>query len=113
MLSISASATTASGMVVVTPPAAPFAPVTSDQITITTQTPIGSVSFAWARISGSTSINVNILSTSSSDQTVEFSSTDVPLNTTQTAVFRCTVNDAGGTVRTVDITVDLTYRDSL
>lgn len=60
----------------------------------------GTGSYAWTRISGSTAI----VADAASSATTTFSSTTVPVNSSQAATFRCTSGS-----ETVDIPVDLLY----
>ena len=72
----------------------------------TTVTAVGGTSpytYAWTRISGSSSISA----TSASAATTTFTGSSLVSGTTYDAVFRCTVTDSAGTpaVKTVDVTV--------
>jgi hypothetical protein len=93
---------TASGLVVNSPPSMTpsTTAVTSEVVTATG----GTGSYAWTRISGSTAINANAPSAASTD----FTSTTVPVDGSQSAVFRCTSGS-----ETVDVPVDLSYESGL
>lgn len=105
---VTVSPSTASGTVAVSPPGNPTELVTSSSVTASAAGGSGSYTFSWARISGSTLVSAN----NSTSATTAFSGV-IPLNTTQTAVFRCTVTDSLGETGTFDVTVQLQYNDSL
>jgi hypothetical protein len=72
----------------------------------TTVTPTGGISpytYAWTRISGSTSIAAN----SASSATTTFTGTSLASGTTYNAVFRCTVTDNVAATKTVDVNVEI------
>jgi len=72
----------------------------------TTVTPTGGTSpytYAWTRLSGSTSIAAN----SASSATTTFTGTSLASGTTYTAVFRCTVTDNVAATKTVDVNVEI------
>jgi len=82
----------------------PFAnTVVSDAITITPQGGTGTPSYAWAYVSGDSSITVS----DTTAATVTFSGV-VSRNDTRTAVWRCTVTRGSQTAST-QITVNLSY----
>lgn len=76
--------------------------VTSSAATASPGGGLGPYTYSWARISGDT-----MTAASPSSATTTFSGT-VPLDSTNTAVFRVTVTDAAGQVDTADVTVNLT-----
>jgi Putative phage tail protein/SprB repeat len=72
----------------------------------TTVTPTGGTSpytYAWARLSGSTSITANTASAASTT----FTGASLASGTTYTAVFRCTVTDNVAATKTVDVNVEI------
>ena len=72
----------------------------------TTVTPTGGTSpytYAWTRLSGSTSITAN----SASAATTTFTGASLASGTTYTAVFRCTVTDNVAATKTVDVNVEI------
>lgn len=72
----------------------------------TTVTPTGGTSpytYAWTRISGSTSITANTASAASTT----FTGASLASGTTYSAVFRCTVTDNVAATKTVDVNVEV------
>jgi hypothetical protein len=72
----------------------------------TTVTPTGGTSpytYAWARLSGSTSITANTASAASTT----FTGASLASGTTYNAVFRCTVTDNVAATKTVDVNVEI------
>lgn len=103
-----AQAAATSGTYATASPTSAIASAASSSITTASVTAslVGAAgtTFAWSRVSGSTSISAN----SASSATTTFSATGVAVGATVSAVFRCTVNGS----YTVDLAVDCTNSTS-
>lgn len=80
------------------------ASITTVSTTVTATGGTSPYTYAWTRISGSTSITAN----SASAATTTFTGSSLASGTTYDAVFRCTVTDNVAATKTVDVTVSIT-----
>lgn len=103
-LSATISDGTPSGNIFAGEPAAPFATVISNSTTVTASGGTGPYTYSWARISGSSAVNIS----SSTSAVVSFNA-NVNKNGERNAVWRCTITDSLSATTTVDASVSLSY----